>query len=63
MRHRWTALVGGKGTILGAFLGAALMYTIQDVLLLLRAPGHYLQMFVAIIIVIAAALNEAMKSE
>ncbi len=33
------------------------------VLLLLRAPGHYLQMFVGIIIVIAAALNEAMKSE
>ncbi len=58
-----TALSGGKGTILGAFLGAALMYTIQDVLLLLRAPGHYLQMFVGIIIVIAAALNEAMKSE
>ena len=58
-----TALAGGKGTILGAFLGAALMYTIQDVLLLLRAPGHYLQMFVGIIIVIAAALNEAMKSE
>jgi len=58
-----TALVGGKGTILGAFLGAALMYTIQDVLLLLRAPGHYLQMFVGVIIVIAAVLNEAMKSE
>lgn len=58
-----TALSGGKGTILGAFLGAALMYTIQDVLLLLRAPGHYLQMFVGIVIVIAAALNEAMKSE
>ncbi len=58
-----TALVGGKGTVLGAFLGAALMYTIQDILLLLRAPGHYLQMFVGIIIVIAAALNEYMKSE
>jgi simple sugar transport system permease protein len=58
-----TALTGGKGTILGAFLGAALMYTIQDVLLLVRAPGHYLQMFVGIIIVIAAALNEAMMTE
>jgi len=58
-----TALTGGKGTNLGAFLGAALMYTIQDVLLLLRAPGHYLQMFVGVIIVIAAVLNEAIKSE
>jgi len=58
-----TLLNGGKGTVLGAFLGAALMYTIQDVLLLLRAPGHYLQLFVGIVIVIAAVLNEAMKSE
>ncbi len=58
-----TLLNGGKGTILGAFLGAALMYTIQDVLLLLRAPGHYLQMFVGIVIVIAAVLNEAMRKE
>jgi simple sugar transport system permease protein len=58
-----TLLAGGKGTILGAFLGGALMYTIQDVLLLLRAPGHYLQMFVGIIIVIAAVLNEAMKKD
>ncbi|MGO8695393.1 MAG: ABC transporter permease [Rectinemataceae bacterium] len=58
-----TLLMGGKGTVLGAFLGAALMYTIQDILLLLRAPGHYLQMFVGIVIVIAAVLNEAIKSE
>jgi ribose/xylose/arabinose/galactoside ABC-type transport system permease subunit len=58
-----TALMGGKGTILGAFLGSALMFTIQDILLLLQAPGFYLRMFVGIVIVIAAALNELLKKE
>lgn len=58
-----TALAGGRGTVLGAFLGAALMFTIQDILLLLQAPGFYLRMFVGIVIVIAAALNELLKKE
>ncbi|HVO39412.1 MAG TPA: ABC transporter permease, partial [Spirochaetia bacterium] len=58
-----TALMGGRGTILGAFLGSALMYSIQDFLLLLQAPGHYLQMFVGIVVVIAAAINEMLKRD
>jgi ribose/xylose/arabinose/galactoside ABC-type transport system permease subunit len=56
-----TALMGGHGTVLGAFLGAALLYTIQDVLLLLRAPGFYLRMFVGIVIVAAAILNQILR--
>jgi simple sugar transport system permease protein len=51
------ALSGGRGTIFGIFAGAVLMYTIQDVLLLLRAPGFYLDIFVGLLIVTAAALN------
>jgi len=58
-----TALMGGSGSVLGAFLGAALLYTIQDFLLLLRAPGFYLKMFVGMIIVIAAILNEALRKK
>lgn len=58
-----TALMGGRGSVLGAFLGAALLYTIQDILLLLRAPGFYLKLFVGLVIVIAAILNEAMKRD
>jgi len=58
-----TALIGGRGSVLGAFLGAALLYTIQDILLLLRAPGFYLKLFVGLVIVIAAILNEAMKKD
>jgi simple sugar transport system permease protein len=52
------ALTGGRGSILGIFLGAALIYTIQDILLLVRAPGFYLDIFVGLLIVGAAIVNE-----
>lgn len=52
------ALMGGRGTMLGIVLGSALIYTIQDVLLLLRAPGFYLQLFVGLLIIAAAGLNQ-----
>jgi ribose/xylose/arabinose/galactoside ABC-type transport system permease subunit len=55
------ALSGGRGTILGVFLGAALIYTIQDILLLVRAPGFYLDIFVGILIAGAAILNEVVR--
>ena len=51
------ALMGGRGSILGIFLGTALMFTIQDLLLLLRAPGFYFEMFVGSLIVIAVVMN------
>ena len=52
------ALTGGRGSMIGVFLGAALIYTIQDVLLLLRAPGFYLDIFVGALIVMAAIANQ-----
>ena len=58
-----TSLSGGEGTVLGAFLGAALLYTIQDILLLLRAPGFYLNMFVGIVILVAAIINQLLFSK
>lgn len=58
-----TALMGGRGSVLGAFLGAALLYTIQDFLLLLRAPGYYLKLFIGLIIVMAAILNEMLRKK
>lgn len=55
------ALMGGRGAILGIVLGTCLMYTIQDVLLLLRAPGFYFEMFVGALIVIAVIMNMAIR--
>ena len=58
-----TALMGGQGSMIGAFLGAALLSTIQDFLLLLRAPGAYLKLFVGVIVVFAAILNQLLKKD
>jgi ribose/xylose/arabinose/galactoside ABC-type transport system permease subunit len=55
------ALSGGRGSILGIILGAALIYTIQDILLLMRAPGFYLEIFVGILIVGAAIFNAMVR--
>jgi len=58
-----TALMGGSGSVLGVMLGAALLYTIQDFLLLLRAPGFYLKLFLGVIIIVAVVLNQIVKKE
>jgi simple sugar transport system permease protein len=55
------ALTGGRGSILGIVLGTALVFTIQDVLLLTRAPGFYFDMFVGALIVIAVIMNTAIR--
>ena len=54
-------MTGGRGTIIGIFLGAALIYTIQDVLLLVRAPGFYLDIFVGVLLVAAVVFNEQIR--
>ena len=50
-------LFGGRGSILGIFLGAALIYLVEDILFLSRAPGFYLDVIVGTIIVVAVILN------
>ena len=55
------ALMGGRGSIIGIMLGTALIYTIQDLLLLLRAPGFYFDMFVGGLIILAAITNVALR--
>ena len=57
------ALNGGRGSILGVFLGAALIYSIQDILLLARAPGFYLDIFVGLLIVGAAIFNQMIRRQ
>jgi simple sugar transport system permease protein len=54
-------LTGGRGTVLGMVLGAALIYWIQDVLLLTGAPGYYLDAFVGALIIAAAAAHSLMR--
>jgi len=50
-------LFGGRGTVLGICLGAALILTVDNLLILLRAPGIYLQGFVGAIVILAVIVN------
>lgn len=55
------SLQGGRGSVAGIFLGVLLIHTITNILLLLRAPGFYLDMFIASLIVIAAIFNHLVQ--
>jgi ribose/xylose/arabinose/galactoside ABC-type transport system permease subunit len=54
-------LPGGSGTILGILVGTFLIYWIDDVLLLLGAPGYYLSAFVGALIILAASAYEVIR--
>jgi len=56
-----TALTGGEGTVLGTFLGVGIVYIINNLLLLLRAPAYYFQLFVGILIIVAVVFNTIIK--
>ncbi|MHC6595121.1 ABC transporter permease [Arthrobacter sp. C152] len=58
-----TSLTGGRGTIIGMIVGAALIQTIQNVLILGNAPGFYVQLFVGVCIVVAAVFNKLMEGK
>ncbi|MEA5456764.1 ABC transporter permease [Sinomonas sp. JGH33] len=57
------SLTGGRGTIIGMIVGAALIQTIQNVLILGNAPGFYVQLFVGVCIVVAAVFNKLMEGK
>jgi simple sugar transport system permease protein len=55
------SLRGGRGAVAGIFLGVLMIHTIANVLLLIRAPGFYLEMFIAVLILGAAILNQMIE--
>jgi len=57
------SLTGGRGTIFGMIIGAALIRTIENVLILGKAPGFYVQLFVGVAIVVAAVFNRLMEGK
>ena len=50
-------LTGGRGNVIGIFLGACMVAVVRDVLFLARAPGFYMDMFFGAVIVLAVILN------
>ena len=55
------SLFGGRGSVIGIVLGAALLYLVQDVIILSRLPGFYLDMFVGMMIVFGVLMNTAVQ--
>ncbi len=56
------ALTGGRGTILGIVLGSALIFWIRDVLLLVGAPGFYINAPIGVLIIGAVAAYELLRA-
>jgi ribose transport system permease protein len=51
------SLTGGRGTILGAVLGAMIIGLIQNALVLLTVPPYWQQSFIGGIIILAAVID------
>jgi ribose transport system permease protein len=51
------SLTGGRGTILGAVLGAMIIGLIQNALVLLQVPPYWQQAFIGGIIILAAVVD------
>lgn len=57
------SLTGGRGSVFGMCVGAALILTIQNALVLAKAPGFYVQLFLGLAIVVAAVFNKFMEGK
>lgn len=55
------SLFGGRGAVIGIVLGAAVLQLVQDIIILARLPGFYLDMFVGMAIVLGVLMNTAVK--
>lgn len=55
------SLFGGRGSVIGIVLGAAVLQLVQDIIILARLPGFYLDMFVGIMIVAGVIVNQMVR--
>ncbi|MFO1070787.1 MAG: ABC transporter permease [Geminicoccaceae bacterium] len=55
------ALTGGRGSVIGIVLGAAVLQLVQDIIILARLPGFYLDMFVGLMIVAGVVVNQMVR--
>ena len=57
------ALTGGRGSIVGIFVGACMFHLVKDVILLARLPGYYLDFFVGLVIIFGVTMNGLAKKK
>lgn len=52
-----TYLFGGRGSVSGMILGAVLLVAVENILLLVRAPGEYMPVFIGTIVIVSVIMN------
>jgi simple sugar transport system permease protein len=57
------SLRGGKGSVFGMILGVAFVKTFQAIVLLSSLPAYYLKLFIGVMIVIFAVINQYFESK
>ncbi|MEY4910012.1 MAG: hypothetical protein RL260_3730, partial [Pseudomonadota bacterium] len=50
-------LFGGRGNVLGMVLGATLLVVVENLLVLVRAPGEYSPAFIGAIVIASVIFN------
>jgi simple sugar transport system permease protein len=50
-------LFGGRGSVFGMIFGAALLTSIESLLILIRAPGEYMPAFVGAMVILSVIIN------
>lgn len=52
-----TMLSGGSGTIVGTVMGTILIFTVENILMLSRAPAFWFRFFVGVIVIVAVSAH------
>jgi simple sugar transport system permease protein len=52
-----TLLTGGSGTIIGTIMGTIIIYSVENILVLSRAPAFWFRTFIGVIIIIAVSVH------
>jgi simple sugar transport system permease protein len=52
-----TLLTGGSGTIVGTIMGTIIIYSVENILVLSRAPAFWFRTFIGVIIIIAVSAH------
>ena len=56
-----TLLTGGSGTIIGTIMGAIIIFSVENIIILSRAPAFWFRTFIGVIIIIAVTAHVLIK--
>ncbi len=52
-----TFLFGGSGTIIGTVMGTFIIFSVENILILSRAPAFWFRSFVGVIVILAVSVH------